>query len=214
MDASSFSKLLQDAFGSSGSTSEEKDLFPVPVFVSIYPGYTSMGNIKNISMMLWDMGERPVYAIQELSRPIDTRKYPGDGKGPADEFFVKHDTRALTIFTQKLGLMDGYRLVFVFGKRGGDYNHVASLLNDTDPMYGGIYLCLQDSKGNVQGIRSKELVRFVLRGLDSATNHTCYSWVADDSGAKPTAEKLRKRHDEALADMLEEIENGKIHSAL
>lgn len=192
---------------------EQKDEFPVPVFASLYVGYGNLGNVRTNSIILWDLGNRPVHSMEELSRPIDTRKYPGDGRGPADEFYTKKNTKILTLLSEKMGFSGGDSLVYVFRKAGGDFNKPATLMNDGDEMFGSVYLCIRDSEGYVHGFKNKEELRYVLRALDILSDHECYSIIANTSQPRPTPEKLRKCHDEALASMLKEIDEGEIHSA-
>ena len=181
----------------------QEDSFPVPVAVTMSFEMSTFGNIKHASVLLWDLGDRPLAALTHILT------VPGK---PAPEFYTRSNTKVLNTLSEKMGLAgEEYRLAFIFDKHGGEYNKPATFLNDGNAMYGTCTVCLSNSKNYMKGFTDKAQVRYLLNALDTISSHTCFVGTYDSSKPAPAASKLLEAQKEYLQDFLNDVENNKIH---
>lgn len=181
----------------------QQDTFPVPVFLTMSFDLSTFGNIKHASVLLWDLGDRPLAALEHI--------YTAPGK-PEPEFYTRLHTEVLDTLSEKMGFAGGeYRLSFIYDKHGGAYNNPVTFLNDGNAMYGTCTVCLSNDKYYMKGFTDKTTVRYLLNALDIISNHTCFVGTYDSSKPVPAASKLLEAQKEYLQDFLNDVENNKIH---
>ena len=180
----------------------QDDTFPVPVFLTMSFELSTFGNIKHASVLLWDLGDRPLSALKHICTA------PGK---PEPEFYTRLHTEVLDTLSERMGL-DGqeYRLSFVYDKNGGEYNKPVTFLNDGNAMYGSCAVCLSNDKYYMKGFTDKASVRYLLNALDIISSHTCFVGTYDSSKPAPAGDKLLAAQKEYLQDFLNDVENNKI----
>ena len=180
----------------------QTDTFPTPVFITASFDITTIGNIRSASILLWDLGDRPLTGLKSI--------FAAPGK-PEPDFYTRMNTKVLKMLNKEMGLEDEeYQLSFVYDKHGGPFNKPLSYLNDGNAMYGTCCICLSNDKYYMKGFTQKAQVRFVMKALDVLSEHTCFV-EAGDGYRTPSQEALLEEQQSRLDGVLSDVDNNKIH---